>query len=183
MAKKCAEKLDLCNSFNRICKPRWASHYWPDRPNFLLKLVNRKITVGNITQSCQSKNSIHPPHYLTLSTFAARTTRNITCNCRTRLSIFSKSNFMPFEHVNANVVLRKLRGQCFVDVTIIIVFGIFQIISIVIIVLVFSFSIGSSHVRPEKWRTLFGKRMILPFLKQVRNSHFIEVMSIRERLK
>lgn len=62
---------------------------------------------------------------------------------------------MPFEHVNANIVLRKLRGQCFVDVTIIIVFGIFQIISIVVIVLVFLFSIGSSHVRPEKWRTLW----------------------------
>lgn len=57
---------------------------------------------------------------------------------------------MPFEHVNANVVLRKLRGQRFVDVTIIIVFGIFQIISIVVIVLVFSFFIGSSQVRPEK---------------------------------
>ena len=65
---------------------------------------------------------------------------------------------MPFEHVNANVVLRKLRGQRFVDVTIIIVFGIFQIISIVVIVLVFSFSIGSSHVRPERLHAIFHVR-------------------------
>ena len=93
---------------------------------------------------------------------------------------------MQFEHVNANVVLRKLRGQRFVDVTIIIVFGIFQIISIVVIVLVFSFPLVlRTCVQKNDVRSgiHFGTRLILPFFKQVRNSHFIEVISIRERLK